>query len=247
MWGEQNLLRKRDELIQKLRGVMPVPTTEIDELHSCKGKKLKYLIKEIEKLYNEVLVPISAKTKTIATHTDARNKLRNQYNEIERQKEKIIQEADGFEEGSQEYIERLEELQSLINKGKPLPVKITRYDNEISAASDAKTVLEIVLIEESMKRTVTTKEEERALEVKIAKLISADKTNEEIRADLADLAGEVTSVGVTKSSTSEAEELIAKSRREKQTTTISNTKKSQPMSRNIEPKINLLPLAEEEY
>jgi DNA repair exonuclease SbcCD ATPase subunit len=243
MWGEQNLLRKRDELIQKLKSITPIPATEIDELRSCKGQKLKRLISEIEKLHDEVLVQISAKTKTIASHTNARNKLKNQQSEIEWQKAQIIQEIDAFEEGSQEYTDRLEGLQSLINEGRALPAKIIRYDNEINAATDAKTVLEIVLIEESIKRTATNKDETRTLDTKIAKLKSADKTNEEIRADLADLASEVTQVTITDSSTYEAEKLLAERRRAKQSTSIDS--KPQATRAEVGARTTPIPLTED--
>jgi DNA repair exonuclease SbcCD ATPase subunit len=249
MWGEQNLLKQRDVLVQKLRGITPTPTAEIDELRTCSGKKLKHLIVEIEKLYNEVLVPIATKTKTVATHTSERNKLKNQYNENKRQKEQIIQETDGLEEGSQEYTERLEGLQNLINKGKPLSIEIALFENSIKAETNAITAHKIVRIKKQILRTATTKEDAKKLDVMIGDCDVEGKSLEQVYEELEFLANEVTYSGITKSSTSEAEELIAKSRRAKQAVSSSPiTQKAQPMYRNVTDfKSNLLPLAEEEY
>jgi len=243
MWGEQKLLRKRDKLIQKLITITPIPAAEIDELRSCKGAKLKRRIRDAEKLYAEVLEPITAKTKVIAKHTNERNKLKKRQGEILRQKEQISQEIYALEESSQEYTEHLERLQDLINDERSLPPIIARYDNEINAAKDAKTVLEIVLIEESIKRTATNQEDTRTLDARIARLKTADKTNEKIRDDLKEFANEVNEIAETESSTLEAEKFLAERRREKQSTPTIN--KSQAFRTDTGEKSTPIPLIED--
>lgn len=244
MWGEQNLLRKRDELVQKLRGIMPTPTAEIDELRSCKGKKLKHLINEIEKLYNEVLLPISIKTKTIASQANEKNRLQEQHNEIEDAKDQVIQDIDNCDDGSRERTKQIGVLQSLINKGKSLPAQMAVYDKSIKAESDAKIALEIVCIKKRIMRTVKPEEAQR-IDAMIAEIEDADKSLEKIRADLAEFANEVTQVADSESPNYEAEKLLAERRRAKQATIV--PKKPQTIRTGTMAKTNPLPLAEEEY
>jgi len=247
MWGEQNLLRKRDELMNKLRNITPSPTAEIDELRFCKGKKLKDLIKEIAELHDEVLVQIAAKTKTISAHTNERNKLQEQLNKIESGKNQIIREIDGYDEESHEYARQVAALQALIDNSKSLPAEIALYDKSIRAESNAITALKIVRIKKQILRTATTTEDAMKLDALIGDCEADGKSLERIAADLECLANEVTQIDKVERSTSEAEALIAKHRRSKPIETAPVYEKPQTAQRTTVSKVsNLLPLTEEE-
>lgn len=248
MWGEQKLLKQRDELVQKLRRITPAPTAEIDELRHGNGNELKPVIKEIQRLHDEFFVPISVIAKKIATLTERRNCLQGQYDNIERKKEKILLEIENFEEGSREYARLVGMLQKLINEGKSLPPQIARCDESIKDATNRKTIREVLLEEERSNRIEATKDEVVELDISIAKKKAADKTRKEKSADLDDMTEEVIQVDSATSLTSEAEELIAKSLRTKQRVSTPAIPKAQPIYCNTnELKVNLLPLAEEEY
>jgi chromosome segregation ATPase len=248
MWGKQKLFKQRDELVQKLRGIRLAPAAEIDELRHCNENELKPLIKEMQRLYDEFFAPISAIGEKISTLAERRNCLQEQYDNIERKKEEILLEIESFEKGSREYARLVGMLQKLINEGKSLPPQIARCDESIKDATNRKTIREVLLEEERSKRIEATKDEVVELDVSIAKKKEADKKRKEKSADLDDMTEEVIQVNSTTSLTSEAEELIAKSCRTKQTVSTPAIPKVQQIYRNTnELKVNLFPLAEEEY
>jgi len=246
MWGEQKLLKQRDELVQKLWTIRPTPTAEIDELRHCNSNELKRLIGEIQRLYDKFFAPISTKSQTIATLTKQRDSLQVQCDENKRQQELILLEIKNLTEGTREYAEMVRKLETLIDDGESLPAQIAEDDETIGAELAAKTVLETLLRKERNKRIATTESDVEKLDKAIVKSKIDNEKRKATKSDLEDMRDIAIRVDRTKSSTSKAEALIAKSLRAKQTAPVATPKKAQVMHRTTEAQINPLPLTEEE-